>query len=85
VEFRRRKLPPSCSGRTFAREHGVDVQQETIYPICSGYCLSQRFRQFRPSELGAAELIQLALQLQNCLRDRMYAFPIHDQAPPAPD
>ena len=30
VESRRRRLPPSCFGRTFALEHGVDVRQETI-------------------------------------------------------
>jgi len=33
---------------------------------------------------GDAELIQLALQLQNCLRDQV-CFPIHDQAPTATD
>jgi hypothetical protein len=26
VESRRRRLPPSCLGRTFALEHGVDVR-----------------------------------------------------------
>jgi len=42
-------------------------------------------RQLRPSRLGAAELLQLALELQNCFRNRRVAFPIHDQAPPALD
>jgi hypothetical protein len=62
--------------------------RDRIYTVESGQfdrSLPQRLRQFRPSRLGAAELIQLALQLHNCLRDRRYAFPIHDQAPPAPD
>ena len=31
-----RTLPPSRFGRTFGREHGVDVQQGTIYPLYSG-------------------------------------------------
>jgi len=35
VESRRRTLPPSCSGRTFAREHDGDVRRETIFPLCS--------------------------------------------------
>jgi hypothetical protein len=28
-------LPPICFGRTFAHEHGVNVQRETIYRLCS--------------------------------------------------
>jgi hypothetical protein len=47
--------------------------------------LPQWLRQLRPSRLGAAELLQLALQLENCFWNRRGAFPIHDQAPPAPD
>jgi hypothetical protein len=47
--------------------------------------LLQRLRQLRPSLLGAAKLIQLALQLHDRLRDRECAFSLHSQAPPVPD
>ena len=36
-------------------------------------------RQFRPLRLGAAKLIQLALQLHDRFWDRGCAFPVHDQ------
>ena len=48
-----------------------------IYAVLSGQfyrSLPQRLRQLRPPRLGAAELLQLALELENCFRNRGLLF-----------
>jgi len=54
--------------------------RDGIYAMLPGQfdrSLPQWLRQLRPSRLGAAKLIQLALQLRDRLRDRWCAFRVH--------
>jgi hypothetical protein len=53
-----------------------------IYAMLSGqfHCgLPQWLRQLRPPRLSTAKLIQLALQLHDCLRNRWCDIPVHYQ------
>src|SRR5713101_7605571 len=54
---------------------------DTVLPGQFDRTLPQRLRQLRPPRLGAAKLIQLALQLGDWLGNG-YAFAVHNQPPP---
>src|SRR6266852_1708978 len=54
---------------------------DTVLPGQFDRTLPQRLRQLRPPRLGAAKLIQLALQLGDWLRNGC-AFAVHNQPPP---
>src|SRR5713101_7457804 len=54
---------------------------DTVLPGQFDRTLPQRLRQLRPPRLGAAKLIQLALQLVDWLRNGC-AFAVHNQPPP---
>jgi len=78
------------SAESSLKPHVVQPQRvrDRIYAVLSGQLdrsLPQWLWQLRPLRLGAAKLIQLALQLYDRLRDRWCAFPVHDQVPLAPD
>src|SRR6202040_4446279 len=54
---------------------------DTVLPGQFDRTLPQRLRQLRPPRLGAAKLIQLALQLGDWLSNGC-AFAVHNQPPP---
>ena len=83
VALRRRA---GSSAEPFLQPHVVQPQRvrDRIYAVLPGQfdrSLPQRLRQLRPPRLGAAKLIQLALQLHDWLGDGWCAFAVHDQPP----